>query len=83
MFLTNLIDSVVNILKAAVNAAVGAGLGQNPVVQDVNVDLTKYATLEANYASDYADVAPFSHDGIAGRVLLVNASGPLAKYLGL
>lgn len=83
MFLTNLIDTAVNILKSAVAAAIAAGLGKNATVVAVEDDLSKYTALEANYSKDYADVAPFSHDGIAGRVLFVNSGGPLAKYLGL
>jgi len=83
VFLTSILNWLFGFAQKAVAGAVAIGLGNNPVVQGVENDLTKYSTLETNYAADYADVEPFSHNGIAGRVLFVNSSGPLGKYLGL
>ena len=85
MFLTNILNAVVTFLGGALAtvAKIDPAVATLPVFEQVSNDLNGYKVLEANYAADYADIAPFSHDGVEGRVLVVRKGGPLAQYLNI
>jgi hypothetical protein len=78
VFLTNLLSTIVTFVGGALNTAarIVPGVAQTPIYQEIEGDLSKYATAEANYMNHQSvPIAPFSHtkDGVtvAGHIYLV------------